>query len=458
MDGTTPCSACRAPISNVVAGAPFCPFCGAQKPIRDLQSVTTDSQEGAATPASAEPVFTLFGADLCLTFDPRAGFGLLGGAAPEGQPGRLRLFDLAQRRVLWEALLGEPDAAKIRASTLSVWHGSVYVGLGRKLCVLDLLAGAEKWRAELSDDVASAPSEGGFHSARIIDSAPKNSPGVVWVLTVDNKLHAFDRGSGKPLWSEARASLPLRVVPIGAGLMLSQSEKALQLVDPATKRVLDSVKGRVERWDLDGTRALLQVGLWGMLERDGLLVHDFGTKKEVFFEPLKDLDREVPSIPADGRVFAALKVGGKLAAAPKSKTVALVPDFRIAALASCGPTLLALLRKSGGTSVRRLVGVDPATLEVRFDLGELAPRPTARWAEQLCSNGHVAVFVDGDPNDHQKGALIALDSRGRTLWRAPIGEWRAHYFLGGHLVVLSSHGWQVLRPETGQVYAAFSRR
>ena len=420
--------------------------------------MTADAQDRAGSTPDAEPVFTMVGRDLCLTFDPRVSFVLLGAATPKGEPARLRLFALEQQRLLWEALVGEPGVAKVCAATLAVCHGSVYVGVGRTLYVLDLLSGAEKWRAGLPDDVASGPSEVGFRTARIIDAAPAGGPGVVWVLTVDNKVNAFDRESGKPLWSEARASPPRHIVPFGAGLMLSQSEKALQLVDPATKRVLDSVKGTVERWELHGTRATLQVSLWGMLERDGLVVHDFATKKEVFFEPLKDLDRGVPSVSADGRVFAALKVDGKLAAAPKAKPVALLPGFRIVALATCGPTLLALLRKSEGTSARRLIGVDPATLTVRFDLGELPERPSDNWTTQMCSNGHVAVLVEGDPNDHQKGALIALDSRGRTLWRAPIGEWRAHYFLGGHLVVLSSHGWQVLRPETGQVYAAFSRR
>ncbi len=459
MSGTTPCSACRAPIPNIVAAAPFCPFCGTQKPTRDLPAVIAEAQARARAQEQARPareeIFSKRGRDLCLTFDPRAGFALLGPAEPKGEAPRLRAYDVCNQRVAWEAMLGEPGVGNVSYEALAVRNGNVYVGLGRSLCVLDLLTGAEKWRAELSDKLAYDSSDFATRGMRVIDAAPAGAPGVVWAVAVDDVISAFDRDTGKRLWREARENMPRRILPFGAGLLLVQTGEAIELVDPATKKVLDRLQGRIERWDMDGSCGLLQVDRWGFRERDGVLVHDFATKKELLFEALEDLEDDVPTVAANGRVFCAMESGAKLVAAPKPKPVELVPAFHIRAMVMCGPTLMVLLRKHHGTSVRRVVGVDPATLTIRFDLGELPERPSDNWTTQLCSNGQVTVLAHGHATDSRSCDLLALDARGNSAWRVTVGEWRAHYFLGGYVAVFSSWGWQILRPDNGEVFAEF---
>ena len=121
-----------------------------------------------------------------------------------------------------------------------------------------------------------------------------------------------------------------------------------------------------------------------------------------------------------------------------------------------GPTLFVLMTKARGTSVRRLIGIDPQTLGMRFDLGELGSEPNDDWDRQMVSNGYIMVFVASPTDDSDACDLHAVDTTsGRTLWKVPVGEWFAHYFLGGYLVVRSREKLQILKPDTGQPLAAF---
>jgi hypothetical protein len=122
-----------------------------------------------------------------------------------------------------------------------------------------------------------------------------------------------------------------------------------------------------------------------------------------------------------------------------------------------GPTLMVLLRKHHGTSYRRILGVDPMTLAVRFDLGELTSEPNDDFPLQMCSNGAIAVIVTSPTNDDDNCELWGVDARGAVLWRTPVANWREHWFLGGNVVVSSNDGWRVLRPDTGQVFASLTR-
>jgi outer membrane protein assembly factor BamB len=447
----TPCPSCATPIPAVVAGAPFCPYCGERKPV-----ALVVAQAASPRPAREPRPFSTSHRDLYLTFDPRAGFALLGVFQADGAPPRLRAFDVYNKRVAWEAFTGEPALEDLDYESIAVHVGNVYVGVGRSLRVLDLFTGQQKWGAELSDTLARDLGPPALRGARVIDPAPAGTRGPVWAVAIDDTIFAFDRDTGQPLWREVRERMPRLIRPYESGLLLLEHSSSVELVDPATKNVLDAIASGVERFDVEGRLGILQVENWGWRERDGILLHDFLARKEVLFEPVDSPEDDVPTVIGHGRVFCAVESGAKLFAGPQGRAIELCPGFHIRSLRMCGPTLFVLLSKRHGTSVRRVLGVDPQSLAVRFDLGEMTTEPNDDWTAQVCDNGQVAVLVTSPTGNDEQCELWGVDPSGRVLWRLPVGEWKAHYFLGGHVVVSSSMGWQIVRPDTGQVVAGYA--
>jgi outer membrane protein assembly factor BamB len=339
--------------------------------------------------------------------------------------------------------------------SIAVRNGNVYVGVGRSFRVLDLMTGQQKWGAELPDLLAHESDRIRGRGARVVDPAPAGARGPVWAVAVDGTISAFDRDTGQPLWRETREDMPRFFHPYESGLLLLEHSEMVQLVDPGTRKVLDTVGPRTRRLDTAGRHGLLQVRRWGWRERDGILVHDFMTKKEALFEAVENVEYEVQTVTGHNRVFCATEGGAKLFAGPHGKAVELMPGLQIQSLVMCGPTLMALLVKEHGTNYRRLVGVDPQTLGIRFNLGEWTPEPNDDWTGQVCSNGYVAVAVTSPTSNDRDCELLAVDPAGRVVWKLPVGRWKAHAFLGGHLVVESSKTWQVVRPDTGQVIATY---
>jgi hypothetical protein len=229
-------------------------------------------------------------------------------------------------------------------------------------------------------------------------------------------------------------------------------------MNPSMQKPVFTVQASIERLDVEGRYGLVQVRHWGWRDREGILVHDFVTNKEVLFEGVDGLEDDVPTVLGPGKVFAATESGAKLFAGPKPRTVELVPGFHIRSLLMCGPTLFALLEKTHGTDYRRVVGVDPETLGIRFDLGELTTEPDDNWTEQMCSNGQITALVTSPTNDDDNCEVWGIDPGGRVLWKANVGEWWGHYFLGGFLVVCSSQTWRILRPDSGQEVAIYKHR
>jgi hypothetical protein len=131
-----------------------------------------------------------------------------------------------------------------------------------------------------------------------------------------------------------------------------------------------------------------------------------------------------------------------------------VPNHAVVAFCAAGPTLALLLKKAHGTPVRRIVGIDPATLAFRFDAGEAGTEPEDEWDRQIASDGWSLVFVASTEDDRHRCELRSVDTTtGRTLWSRPVGTWRAHAFVGGHLVAWSDERIEVLSPANGQVVA-----
>ena len=104
----------------------------------------------------------------------------------------------------------------------------------------------------------------------------------------------------------------------------------------------------------------------------------------------------------------------------------------------------------------RVVGIDPGTLAFRFDAGEAGTEPEEPWEGQLATDGYSLVFVGSPRDDRGSCELRSVDTTtGRTLWSRPVGMWRAHRFVAGHLVVWSDERVEVLAPANGQVVAAY---
>jgi hypothetical protein len=250
-------------------------------------------------------------------------------------------------------------------------------------------------------------------------------------------------------------------------MLLVHDSSRVMLFDPTTKAPIDGVSGSIERYDRMGSHLILQVDNWGWRERDGILVHDLATRKEIMFEACEHLEDDVPTLAAGGHVFAVVDYGEKIVALPKGRPLQPLAGYKIRHMVLCGNAIVAICEKSEGTSYRRVIGLGLPTLNVRFDLGEMHTSPGSDWEEQLCTNGTIAVYVnelqegeyekdDDDWGDHHK--LFAIDQGGRTVWTLQVREWEGHWFLGASLVVQTSRGWWLVRPEDGHVIARTRRR
>ncbi len=182
---------------------------------------------------------------------------------------------------------------------------------------------------------------------------------------------------------------------------------------------------------------------------------DYLANQEVMFDAIDKIEEDVPFVMGFNCVFGATHSGDKLFASPNAKPTVLREGLRINQLAVAGPTLFALLIKSEGTRVRRVVGLDPQTLAVRFDLGELSTEPTSSRANQILALPDMAVIVTSS-GDSSQCELWGVLPTGQIAWRTPVGSWSAHYLLGGHIVCYAD-GWKILRPNDGQIVMEYTR-
>ncbi|MBX3264351.1 MAG: PQQ-binding-like beta-propeller repeat protein [Labilithrix sp.] len=471
MSTTFHCPFCGAPIAGAAPGVTFaCPYCQAKVMAPHAGHAAGASSgrgwDGGVSQAEPRGPFTCGVDGVAVTVDPELGFVAVGVNAPHGQPPCLRAWDVRGKRALWEALQGQGWLEQVGRSSLAIRGRSVYVANKRQLSCLDLASGSRKWTASLSD-VPDSEDDG----LSIADPFPQGPGrrGAILVPTLDHCLFAFDRDTGQPLWQRSFGDTIVYVQVVhdlGACVVrYGLPYTKVEIVNPAFAQPVASLGH--DHWSTDlglakvSGRTVLtaaeDMGPDG--DDDGLLCFDAVTGRVHFFDRVDDLESDdVAACAMGARAFAVTSDGEGMYVGPRGRVVPPpIPNHSIAAFFPAGPTLALLLRKSRGTPVRRVVGIDPHTLAFRFDAGEAGTEPDDDAEGQLATDGYTLVFVATPTDELDEAELRSVDtSTGRMLWSRPVGAWRAHRFIHGQLVVWTAAKIEVLSPPNGQVLASLA--
>lgn len=462
------CPWCGAPVSGPPGATFACPYCRANVTAPHPGLGAVPGRPPQPMPMHGSEADALFTADVDALVCTFAGgrFLLVGAHAPPGQPSRLRAVDPIQKAVVWEALQGEAWLAGLEASHIKALGPNVYVAHKRALHAFDPLTGARRWGAQLADKV-----DAGYDRAAglaVVDPFPPGGRGAILVRTIDNGLHAFDRDTGQPLWSRSFGDKRFDMTAVeGQGAVVVRHGWPFVRVDvmnPAYAQPIASHPVRGD-WSTDlgvarvsGRSVVTVVESYGAdADQEGVLCFDAVTGQLHFFEQVDDLEDDDVSACAMGALVYAPTDDGGIWVGPRGRALPCpVPGHSVVSMLPAGPTLAVLCKKSQGTETRRVVGLDPATLGFRFDCGEAGSEPSDDWDEQMVTDGYSIVFVASPTDDDDACELRSVDSTsGRLLFRHPVGAWRGHAFLGGHVVAWSAEAMWVLAPANGKVVAQY---
>ncbi len=455
--------------------APFCPWCGKQRvpgpgptaaELGSAVAVAADkvdfdqrvlearARAVASRKAAPERTFSSGYSDLCIGFDPQIGFALIGVHEPDGEPARLRAYDMYNKRIAWEALSGE-DLEDVDDEKLAVRGHTVYVSIGRTLRALDIFTGRQKWGAEFTDELRYESGAGQYRGIKLSDPTPPGQPGMVIAVTIDNIMVALDRDTGRLLWK--REGVPSVVVTAleQSGLLLFEYDRLQEVINPAQQAPVLRIEKPIEHTCVVGRYGIWQVRNWGWRDRAGIVLFDYLANQELMFEAIDKIEDDVPFVMGFNRVFCATDSGYKVCYAPNGVPTVFREGHRLKQLAIVGPTLFALMAKQEGTQVRRVLGLDPQNLAVRFDLGELSTEPNDNEDKQILVLPDMAVIVNSRDRDDDHCELWGVSPTGQILWRTYVGEWSAHWYQGGHIVCYAG-GFKILRPNDGQIVMEYS--
>lgn len=476
--GSFHCSHCGARLDGAPGQSIVCPYCqarvvaphppGAFGPgSGGVAYATYDAgdQEGPPRELTAEPD------DAAFVLDPELGPLVIGKHEPYGAPPSLRAWDARQKRVLWEAFKGQTWVTDLEASSFRLHGRHLYVASKRNLVALDLATGRQRWGAQLSDAVARLTDYGQEPRLAIEDVFPPNQPGAVLVRTDDNVLCAFDRDTGRPLYQRTlgkdASDFLVRPVPGGqvALVVYGAPYTKCERVNPAYPQPLSlHGLGADGDWSTDlgachlvGRTVITRVESFGPdTDQDGVLVFDALTGQRHFFEEVEDLSDEIPPEAMGARVFFATEDGEGLWVGPRGTALPCpAQGFRIAGLKAAGPTLFLLLVKARGTEVRRVLGLDPTSLHVRFDCGLIGAEPTI-GVESFATDGQTMVYVGSPSDDASECELVAVDAAaGNRLWARPVGTHQCHTVALGHVLVRSYERLVAFSLRDGREVASF---
>lgn len=391
--------------------------------------------------------------NLVLAYDPAIGFAVVGAHTSENGAHCIRALDLFNRRVAWEAMHGEIWLSDVGRASLAIRGRNVYITRDRALYALDLSSGKPKWQVDLTSTVAYLAGYRDTGGPQIFDPFPSEGRGAILVLCVDDVLVSFDRDTGTELWQRRLEHPPPVAAVPGAGVVAALVGSKLEIINPGYQQSVAVIGKEFGRVDVE--RDLLVARTMGA--EDGVALVDPHTSRLLLFERVDGISYDRASTTSHGRIFCIVDDGDRIRCVPNGPVVpVLVPGYRAQALKIGGPTLFALLAQTDTARMRRVVALDPATLAIRFDCGEIGSAPSLDEDTQIQTDDHCAVFVTSPTNSDDSCELHAVDVRdGRALWKRPIGEWFAHYFLGGYLAVHTREKVAILRPDDGSSIAEF---
>jgi outer membrane protein assembly factor BamB len=445
------CPFCGAPITGSHPGAAFtCHYCRAKviTPGGSGHHVgDDDDDEGPSRVLDNTPE---------VAFDPQLGFVAIAGHSPSGEPARIRAWDLKGNRPLWEAQQGQKWVEEISDDEIWVHGRNVYIAKKRQVVVLDLVSGAQKWVASLSDTAVD-----------IADPFPPVGRGAILVATSDHRLFSFDRDSGQPLWNRGfEHGIELEAV---AGqctclVRVAGTYVKAEIVNPAYPQPISRFGD--DHWSTDlglcrvTGRSVITVAedMGSEGDDDGLFGFDAVTGQRHFFDRVEDLETgDLAPCAMGPRVFAATDDLDGIYVGPRGRVMPVpIPNHEVVAFCAAGPTLVMLLKKTHGTEIRRIIGIDPHSMAFRFDAGEAGEEPSSDWERQIATDGYSVVYVATD--DDENWELRSIDTTsGRRLWTHRLSnQWLDHRFVGGHVVVRTQDGIEVLASANGHAIAVLA--
>jgi hypothetical protein len=410
----------------------FCAFCGAPSAGNETQcrychaklsssssSSSDDDEDGASS--------SVLDNTPEVAFDPQVGFLAIAGFAPGGEPARIRAWDLKNQRALWEALHGQKWVEEISDDEIWVHGKNVYFAKKRQIVVLDLVSGAQKWVASLSDTAVD-----------VADPFPPVGRGAILVATSDHRLFAFDRDSGQPLWNrgfEHTVEIEPVVGQCTCVVRIAGTYVKAEIVNPAYPQPI--ARFGHDHWSTDlglcrvSGRSVVTVAedMGSEGDDDGILGFDAVTGARHFFDRAPDLEESDLAPCAMGpRVFAATDDLDGIYVGPHGRVMPVpIPNHEVVAFCAAGPTLVMLLKKTHGSEIRRVIGIDPHSMAFRFDAGEAGDEPSSDFERQLATDGYSLVYVATD-EDEGASELRSIDTTtGRRLWTHRLtNDWLDH--------------------------------
>lgn len=499
-----PCTHCGARLDGVPGQSMSCPYCQARVLVPDMRVVNQLADQFVAglppqarTPqARAAAVAQILasaggavaagggasgysdegddepGEQVGFALDPQVGPIVLRVSAPVGQPPVLQGYDLQNKRVLWEAFKGQSWLSNVEASSFRVHGRTVYLANRRNLVALDLLSGQQKWGAQLPDEIARVRGRGEEPRLVVEDAFPPGQPGVVVVKTDDHVLSAFDRDSGRPVhqrtFGKDASDFTVQPVPNGQVVVVTYGfpyNKCDGLNPAYPQPLFHNGEGADGDWSTDlgactlfGRTVVTRVESFGPeADMDGVLCFDGVTGQRHFFVQAEDLDEDVLPAMAGTRVFFSQNDGESMWIGPEGRVFpSPAQGFRIKAWKACGPSLFVLLVKSRGTEVRRIVGLDPMSLAMKFDCGMIGTEPSELGPETFQTDGQTVVYVTCPNDDEGECELVAVDAHtGSRIWAKPIGTYLSHTVSHNHVMVRSYGKVRLISLRQGQEIAAY---
>ena len=501
-----PCTHCGARLDGVPGQSMTCPYCQARVLVPDMRVVNQLADEfmaglppeartpqtrgaaiaqilasaggavaahGASHAEYSEDSYDQPGEQVGFALDPQLGPVVLRVHSPVGQPPVLQGYDLGNKRVLWEAFKGQSWLSNLVASSFRVHGRTVYLANKRNLVALDLASGQQRWGAQLPDEISRFDETYGEEPRLVVEDAfPPGQPGVIVVKTDDHELSAFDRDSGRPVHTRSfgkdHSDFTVQVVPQGQVAVITYGSpyNKCDVINPAYPQPLSHHgDGPDGDWSTDlgpctlfGRTVVTRVESFGPeTDLDGVLCFDAVTGQRHFFVQAEDLVEDVIPEMMGTRVFLAVNDGEGMWIGPEGRTYpSPAQGFKIKAWKACGPTLFVLLMKSRGTEVRRVIGLDPGSLAMKFDCGLIGTEPSNLERNLFQTDGQTVVYVASPQDDASECEIIAVDAHsGTRIWAKPIGSYLSHTVALNHVMVRSREKIRLFSLRQGQEVASY---